>query len=142
MATQIAQTASDRRSFELELFALQQLENVNGRPVESLPIYPLLGGLRQIEDYVDLDALLQKLNQDDLRDCRRHLCRTDLYYLLRYELRRPDIERQWLLERCQEVQANPNGHLDLWARHHYKSTISTFGLTIQDILSGHGENPD
>jgi len=33
------------------------------------------------------------------------------------------------------VQGNPNGHLDLWAREHGKSSIITFGLTIQDILN-------
>ena len=40
------------------------------------------------------------------------------------------------------MQNSPNGHLDLWAREHYKSTIITFGLTIQDILKSHGEGED
>lgn len=64
----------------------------------------------------------------------RGLCLTDLYFLLRYVLNRPDCEHQWILDRCREVQASPNGHLDLWAREHYKSTIITFALTIQDVL--------
>lgn len=71
----------------------------------------------------------------------RHLARTDLYYLLRYVLGREDIEREWLFQRCLEVEAGPNGYLDLWAREHYKSTVITFAKTIQDILASHGENP-
>lgn len=63
------------------------------------------------------------------------LMKTDLYFLLRYGCGRKDIERQWLLDRCREVQADPDGFLDLWARGHYKSTIGTFGLTIQRILN-------
>lgn len=71
----------------------------------------------------------------------RQLARTDLYFLLRYLLRRPDIEHPWLWARCVEVQNDPDGCLDIWAREHYKSTIITFGLTIQEILANHGEHP-
>ena len=61
--------------------------------------------------------------------------------MLRYGLQRSDVQRQWIFDRCREVQASPNGHLDLWAREHYKSTIVTYALTIQDILASHGDDP-
>lgn len=62
------------------------------------------------------------------------LGREDLFFLMSQLLRRPDIGHPWLYDRCREVEASPDGHLDLWSREHYKSTIITFGLTIQDIL--------
>lgn len=65
----------------------------------------------------------------------RTLCQTDLFFLLRYVCKRADMENDWIFDRCREVQAAPDGHLDLWARGHYKSTILTFGMTIQDILN-------
>ena len=68
-------------------------------------------------------------------EATRLLCRTDLYFLLTEICGRADIKRQWLFDRCREVQAAPDGRLDLWAREHYKSTIITFGMTIQDILN-------
>jgi hypothetical protein len=46
----------------------------------------------------------------------RHLAKTDLFFLLVYIFGRKDVNRDWLYERCLEVQHSPNGHLDLWAR--------------------------
>ena len=63
------------------------------------------------------------------------LGRNDLFFLLVRIFNRKDIDNDWLYERCKEVQANPDGHLDLWAREHYKSTLITYGLTIQNILN-------
>ncbi len=71
----------------------------------------------------------------------RRLCRTDLFYLLRFGLSRPDVQRQWLFDRCQEIQTAPDSMLDLWSREHYKSTIITYAKTIQDILASHGGDP-
>ena len=68
---------------------------------------------------------------DDLRA----LCAGDLFFLLVYGMKREDMNRDWLYERCREVQREPDGHLDLWSREHYKSTIITVGLTIQNILN-------
>lgn len=68
----------------------------------------------------------------------RHRARTDLHWLLVHGLNRKDCDNDWVRARCREVQDDPDGYLDLWAREHYKSTIITFALTIQNILN----NPD
>lgn len=66
----------------------------------------------------------------------RMLCQRDLFYLLSFVLGRVDIRASdWLFARCREVQQEPNGYLDLWSREHFKSSIISFGLTIQDVLN-------
>lgn len=65
----------------------------------------------------------------------KSLCVQDLFFLLTTACKRKDIDRDWLYERCREVEADPDEHLDLWARDHYKSTIITFGMSIKDILN-------
>lgn len=79
---------------------------------------------------------------DHLRLAKRWLCRNDLFFLLVFACKRKDLNKTWLFNRCREVQAAPNDHLDVWAREHYKSTIITFGMSILDILASHGENPE
>jgi predicted phage terminase large subunit-like protein len=69
-----------------------------------------------------------------VQQAKRYLSEHDLFYLLTQTLNRPDICKEWLYKRCREFQRSPNGHLDLWAREHYKSTIITFGCTIMDII--------
>lgn len=65
----------------------------------------------------------------------RLLCRADLFYLLVRACGRKDMLHPWIYERVREVEAAPDGFLDLWARGHYKSSIITFGLTISNILN-------
>ncbi len=98
--------------------------------------------LKTIADYKKFCELFTKLSPADQHLIGRDMARTDLFFLLTVILKRKDLVHPWLLARCQEVQANPNGHLDLWSRAHGKSSIITMGLTIQDILSSHGDNPD
>lgn len=74
----------------------------------------------------------------------RILCLADLYYLLVRVCGRVDllpcvgragyIDNQFAFERTREVQRNPNGYLDLWAREHWKTTIVNFGLSLWSIL--------
>lgn len=58
----------------------------------------------------------------------------DLFYLFAILCDRRDACHPWIFNAVREVEAKPNNCLDLWARSHYKSSIITFALTIQDIL--------
>lgn len=95
----------------------------------------------RLDEYPALIEALKALPDADRRARCRNLCRTNLYFLLLHGCRRKDLEHPWFLERCNELQADSNERLDLWAREHGKSSIITFGLTIMDILQSHGANP-
>lgn len=96
--------------------------------------------LQTVDDYLNLFTRLKSLEVDERDAVCRLLCKQDLYFLMVYGLARkdmlsPTLNRQWLLDRCREVEERANGYLDLWSRGHYKSSIITCGKTIQDILN-------
>ncbi len=115
------------------------IKNVNNRKYET--VFAQISQIQpdNIENCRIIYDLLESLPREKNKDIFRKLGRTNLYFLMRYLLKRTDIEREWLFDRCMEVQLAPDGYLDLWAREHYKSTIITFGKTIQDILASHGD---
>ena len=109
----------------------EQIAQLHALPVEKAIAY-----------WEAMKAEGKRLNK--LPEVVRMLCLADLYYLLVQVCGRVDmlpcvgrpgfIDNQFAFERCREVEANPDGYLDLWSRELWKSSIITFGLTIQNIL--------
>lgn len=71
----------------------------------------------------------------------RELCKKDLFFVLYFGLDRADInqvpkgtDKHFLIRAIREVEEDHDGTLDLWAREHYKSTIITYGLPIQELI--------
>jgi len=79
-------------------------------------------------------SALEKGTKAGLDQMVAELCKADLFYLMVRACKRVDMLHPWVYARVREVEASPDGHLDLWSREHFKSSIITFGKTIQDIL--------
>lgn len=63
------------------------------------------------------DLATEELTNPELRV----LACNDRFFLLTRLLNRPDANHPWIYDRCREVEAEPDGYLDLWARYHYKA---------------------
>lgn len=84
--------------------------------------------------FAQANKLYDDLFREKSEDHLRRLCKEDLFFLLTRGFKRRDANKEWLYDRCREVAKYPDGYLDLWSREHYKSTIITLTLTIQEIL--------
>ena len=62
------------------------------------------------------------------------VCKADRFLLLTHVLNHTLCLNPWIYERCREVEANPDGYLDLWSRGHFKSSIISFGGSFQEII--------
>jgi len=94
--------------------------------VRALPLQQLI----QFWDAIEATAR----KDDTLAQTIRALVLNDLYYLLVRACKREDMLHPWVYARVREVEQAPDDHLDLWARGHFKSSIGTFGVTIQKLL--------
>jgi hypothetical protein len=75
----------------------------------------------------------------------KELCKNDLFFLLFFGLGREDINNEpkgidkgFLISMIREVEEDHDSTLDLYAREHYKSSVITYGLPIQELI----KNPE
>lgn len=90
--------------------------------------------LRKIP-YTDIKAAWARAipDPDDLAQVAR-VCWVDRYFLLTKVLHREDAWHPWVYARCREVEENPDGYIDVWARGHWKSSLITFAGIIQEVI--------
>jgi len=95
-------------------------------------------GVKYTNNYTKLCHEFERLaHYNQLRDMGllvRDLALKDLFFLLYFVLGVRSINHPWIVKRIQEVEEKHNKTLDLWSREHYKSTILTYGLVIQELL--------
>lgn len=93
----------------------------------------ILDYLGTLNFYANCLSLAAKDGPEAVKATRRDLGSNDLFFFMVFVLKRADMNHPWIFARCREFQREPDFHLDLWARDHYKSTIITFGYTLFEL---------
>jgi len=95
-----------------------------------------------IETFNEFEKVQNIIKEIKTHEDVRFLCRYHLFFLLGCVCKRLHLLKDWTEQRAIDCQKCPNGQLQLWPREHFKSSIWTFGRTIQDILTSHGDKSD
>ena len=92
--------------------------------------FPTKYNYRKIFEEISLGRIIKS----EAKQIYRELCKSDIYFLIRYAMDRPDINHPYLYMFANIVNDRESNTLYLCARGHYKSTFVTLGKTIQRIL--------
>jgi hypothetical protein len=84
-------------------------------------------------------ALYDDIMKDNDRLAQRMLCLQDLFFLMVIGCKRYDMNHDWVYARCQEVQDNPDGYLDLWSREHFKMLPLNYSVPTPEGFKNHGD---
>ena len=84
--------------------------------------------------YPSLISAMSAYTQAEQQKIMAEMGRADLFFFIVYILGRKDLNTDWHFDRIREVQAEPNGTLNLWFRGSGKTSIITHGMTIWNIM--------